>query len=85
MVTMIVRANSKLRRQLKEGERISTGFEAELSTRQFWQHPKLWAAVWLFPTVDYMFADAHSHPAQRLDADTAQINHPSMDQREARL
>jgi hypothetical protein len=84
MITMIVRADSKLRRQLRDGERIATGFEADLSTRQFWQHPRLWAAVWLFPSVDYLFADAHSHPAKRADAASAQMVEP-IEQHDPRL
>ena len=77
MITMIVRANTDLRRRLRDGEPIETGFEADLSTRQFWKHSRLWAAVWLFPSVDYMFADAHSHPVQRADAASAEIVEPA--------
>lgn len=84
MITMIVRADGELRRQLRNGERIGTGFEAELSSRRFWQHPHLWAAVWLFQNVDYVVADAHSHPAQRADNETAQMVKP-VDQKDARL
>ena len=73
MVTMIVRANSDLRRKLRAGERPSTGFEAQSDTHEFWRHPHLWAAAWLLPEVDYMFADAHSHPAERDDADAGKL------------
>lgn len=76
MITMIVRADSELRRQLRDGERVSTGFEACAGTREFWRHPHLWAAAWLLPRVDYMFADAHSHPAERSDATEAELVAP---------
>ena len=84
MITMIVRVNSELRRQLRDHERIATGFEADLSTREFWRHPRLWAAVWLFPRVDYLFADAHSRPTQRADAANAQMVEP-LEQHDPRL
>ena len=68
MLTMIVRSDELLRTQLRDSKGVSTGFEADAGTREFWQHPHLWAAAWLFPTVDYMFADGHSRPAERPDA-----------------
>jgi ectoine hydroxylase-related dioxygenase (phytanoyl-CoA dioxygenase family) len=76
MLTMIVRENAELRKRIRDGERVSTGFEARSDTKEFWQHPILWAAAWLFPRLDYMFADAHSHPSQRADADTAELVAP---------
>jgi hypothetical protein len=45
MITMIVRSSRELRRQLQCGERVSTGFEADVDTEEFWQHPQLWAAA----------------------------------------
>ena len=55
------------------------GFEADASTEQFWVHPRLQAAVWLFKgPIDYMFLDGHSKPASRLDASSARKMHPEM-------
>jgi ectoine hydroxylase-related dioxygenase (phytanoyl-CoA dioxygenase family) len=55
------------------------GFEADASTEEFWLHPRLQTAAWLFEgPIDYFHLDGHSKPANRPDASLARKLHPEM-------
>ena len=51
----------------------------DASTEEFWLHPRLQTAAWLFEgPIDYFHLDGHSKPANRPDASLARKLHPEM-------
>jgi len=73
MPTLIVKTERMIADTLLSGG-VQPGFAADAESRDFWQHPRLKAAAWLFPgEVDYLGSQtAHSRPAERDDADKAE-------------